>query len=227
MTIHPANFEAVDSCADRRSDERMVTMYRAARIVTVQGHEQLGIVRNVSSGGLMIETHATIAIGDRLWIEPRGCQSIWGSVRWSDAPRHGIAFDTPIPFESLLTLAGPEVPNQVARAPRITVDLDARLCVAGRWHLVQLCDLSQSGAKLASDLILPDGGPVQLSIEGLRNADAFVRWQRKGRIGLLFAEPISINRLSAWIAVTMPQTGTDDDRRDDESGAAEQAADSC
>jgi hypothetical protein len=227
MTVQPANFDPVESRADRRGDERLVTIYRAARIVTAQGHEQLGIVRNVSSGGLMIETHANIAVGDRLWIEPRGCQSIWGSVRWSDAPRHGVAFDTEIQFESLLALAGEDTPNQVARSPRINVDLDARLCVAASWHRVHLCDLSQSGAKLASTLILPDGEPVLLSIDGLRTIDAFVRWQRKDRIGLLFAEPISISILSAWISATMPQTGTDEDAHDGDAGGQEQSAGPC
>ena len=221
MHIQPASFDALEPFADRRRDERWVTTFRAARIVNRQGQEQLGIVRNVSSGGMMIETHAKIAVGDRLWIEPRGCQPIWGSVRWSEAQRHGIAFDAQMQFESLLALTETETHSQVTRAPRVSVNLPARLCVAGSWYQVRLCDLSQSGAKLVTNLVLSDSEPVLLSIMGLRNVDAFVRWQREDRIGLLFAEPISITVLSAWIAATEPQTGVADDQRDrDAAGRA-------
>ena len=192
----------------------MATTYRAARLTTIWGQQQLGIVRNVSSGGLMIETHAEIAVGDRLWIEPRACRSMWGRVCWSDSPRHGIVFDTPIPLESLLTLAQAEPQDQVARAPRITLDLEAQLGIASARHTVRLCDLSQSGAKFASTLQLTQGEPVTLTIDGLRSVDGYVRWQRDDRIGLLFAEPISIRSLSLWIAATKPPAGPHELTRD-------------
>jgi len=214
VTFHSTDFHTVLPHDDRRDGERMATTYRAARLTTIWGQQQLGIVRNVSSGGLMIETHAEIAVGDRLWIEPRACRSMWGRVRWSEGPRHGMAFDAPIPLESLLTLAQAEPQDQVARAPRITLDLKAQLRIASAWHVVRLCDLSQSGAKFASALRLTQGEPVTLNIDGLRSVDGYVRWQRDDRIGLLFAEPISIRSLSLWIAATKPPAGPHELSRD-------------
>jgi len=207
MTIHQSDFDSVGSevtFVERRREERLVTTYRAARIVTARGQEQLGIIRNVSIGGVMIETHADIAVGDRIWIEPRACQPVWGAVVWSEVLRHGVVFDQALPDASLLTLTTPESPNQVVRAPRITVDMPARLYVAGTWRTVRLCDVSQGGAKVDCAALLAEAEPAVLAIPGLGDVQAFVRWQGKGRVGLLFAEPLSIGMLSAWITARVP-----------------------
>jgi len=205
MTAHVTHFESQVSLMERRRDVRLVTTYRAARIVTEQGQQQLGIIRNISVGGVMIETHAVVVLGERIWIEPRGCEAVWGTIVWSDRLRHGVAFDSELPGESLLELTIPEAPNQVVRAPRIAVDTAARLCVAGIWRTVRICDLSQGGAKLDCAAVLAEADPAVLCVPGLGNIEAFVRWQRKGKVGLLFAEPLSVGTLSAWLVLRGPR----------------------
>lgn len=204
MPARDALFHTKLSFVERRRDDRFVTTYRAARIITARGQEQLGIVRNVSGGGVMIETHAGVAVGDRIWLEPRACQPVWGTVVWSEKLRHGVAFDQELPGASLLTISTADAPDQVARAPRVTIDMEARLFAAGIWRTVQLCDLSQGGAKIDCPVILAEAQPAVLAINGLGDVQAFVRWQRDGKLGLLFAEPLSIGMLSAWIATQGP-----------------------
>jgi len=205
VTTKTALYETQISLVERRGEERQVTTYRVARIITALGQEQLGIVRNVSVGGVMIETHAGVALGDRLWIEPTGSEPIWGAVVWSDQLRHGVAFDTPLPDDCLDALTAPVARRHIARPPRIAVDIDARLSVAGTGRTVRVCDVSQGGAKLECAAPLAEAEPAVLSMEGLGNIEGFVRWQHQGKVGLMFAEALAIGTLSAWLATKAPK----------------------
>jgi len=209
MATHAERTEPADlSIFDRRREERFVTTYRVARILTEQGCEQLCIIRNVSSSGLAIETRGALAIGERLFIEPRACRPMSGSVRWSDGHNHGITFDVALSPGRLGILTASDTPHHHSRAPRITVNRDAMLLVAGHWQKIHLWDISQGGAKLECASSLAPGDPVLLSITGLAKASAFVRWQRDKNVGLIFAAPFSIEDLSAWIETTLRERGT-------------------
>jgi len=205
VTAKAALFETRISLVERRGEERQVTTYRVARIITALGQEQLGIIRNASAGGVMIETHAGVVLGDRLWIEPTGSEPIWGAVVWSEELRHGVAFDMPLPDNCLQALIAPIARRHIARPPRIAVDVAARLHVHGVAHDVQVCDMSQGGAKLDCTLHLGEAGPALLSVDGLGTIEGFVRWQHKGKVGLMFAETLAIGMLSAWLATKAPE----------------------
>jgi len=222
VTAKPALFPTSVSLVERRDGDRQVATYRAARIVLPRGQEQLGIIRNASAGGVMIETHAFLAVGDCLSIEPRGCAPIRGKVVWSDKLRHGIAFECRLAPESLLKVTTADARGPMARAPRVAVAMEARLRVAGTWTTVHLCDLSQGGAKIEYPTALAQAEPVALGIDGLGTMPAFIRWQREGKAGLLFAEPLSITALSAWIAgLTLDHAANDSGRPDDLLGPIE------
>lgn len=53
-------------------------------------------VRNLSPGGMMAEIGTPFVPGERVNVELRGVGAVTGEVRWREAGRIGIAFDTPI-----------------------------------------------------------------------------------------------------------------------------------
>lgn len=53
-------------------------------------------VRNLSSGGLMAESDAKVAIDDRITVELRNVGQVEGKVVWVRAPRFGVTFETTI-----------------------------------------------------------------------------------------------------------------------------------
>ena len=204
MTAHNALFQTSVSLFERRDGDRQLTISRAARITSLQGQEQLGIIRNVSVGGAMIEAHTVAAIGDRLFIEARGCERMSGRVVWSNALRHGVAFDHPLGEKSLGKFAATGAGVQLDRAPRFNLDMEARLRVARTWHDVRLCDLSQGGAKIDCPAVPTEDEPVVLRIADLGFMPAFIRWRRDDKVGLLFAKPLPFTMLSAWLADLSP-----------------------
>lgn len=66
--------------------------------VTMPGerNEQTVRVRNLSAGGLMIETDRAMAVGAVLILGLRGIGEVTGRVAWCAEGRVGIALDSPI-----------------------------------------------------------------------------------------------------------------------------------
>lgn len=70
-------------------------------------------VRNLSAGGMMIETGENLAPGTEVTAQVRGIGVIEGRVAWAGPRRCGIAFATPVDPELArkpVTGAGAEVP---------------------------------------------------------------------------------------------------------------------
>lgn len=53
-------------------------------------------VRNLSVGGMMIETRDGLVAGDPIVAELRGIGRVSGTVAWASGHRAGIRFDTPV-----------------------------------------------------------------------------------------------------------------------------------
>jgi hypothetical protein len=182
----------------RRKDERYVTLYRAACIITDCGHEQLGLIRNISCGGLMLETHAVLFEGQRLRIEAKRNCSFVGTVIWAQPNIVGVEFDEPLDVVRFLSVNdGPGSPQQ-ARAPRLHTKCAARLRTETGWQSVRLRDLSQGGAKVEVESCLPLGEKVELQVHDLPPVIGHVRWARDNQLGLAFSSAIPFADLSRW-----------------------------
>ena len=53
-------------------------------------------VRNLSAGGLMAESAAAVAAGDRITVELRNIGEVGGRVAWVGDGRFGVSFDSPV-----------------------------------------------------------------------------------------------------------------------------------
>ncbi|HSX54870.1 MAG TPA: PilZ domain-containing protein [Sphingomonas sp.] len=189
--------------SDQRSGERFTTLFRVARVVTEGGSQHLCLIRNIGAGGLMLETYTPFGIGTAVRVEPKGCEPVSGRICWVKDKNAGVAFDTQIDVSVYLSLNQPPGMQETPRGPRIVVSRRARLRVGVMWHLVELLDLSQKGAKVRSDLPMEMDAGVELLIERLDALPGRVRWMKEDRIGIEFSSAIPLADLAEW-AGTLP-----------------------
>ncbi|MFL9840035.1 PilZ domain-containing protein [Sphingomonas sp. ST-64] len=189
---------------DRRADERFTTLFQVARVLTEQGDQHLCLIRNIGSGGMMLEAYVALEPGTHVRIEPKVCDPLSGVVRWSEDRLVGIAFDAPIDVETYLRVHCVRSPDHLPRAPRISIVSRCRVRIGSIWHLVPLIDLSQGGAKIETDLPVEIGEAVEIDIEGLGTEHAHVRWVHGERVGMTFARQLRIAEVAQWIAANRP-----------------------
>lgn len=182
---------------ERRSDAReQLAVYRVATL-RWGNVEALCLIRNISSGGLMGRLHAELMPGQAVTIEIRSGAQIPGRVAWSHDSLVGIAFDTPISVLDVLHAPVSGEPGLVQRMPRVRISCPVSLQLEGGRHQVTLVDVSQGGAKLATEL-LREGESVTAAIQGLDPHRAVVRWAHDGYAGIRFAAPIGFEILAQW-----------------------------
>jgi len=77
-------------------------------------------VRNISAGGVLVETPRPFARGERVSIELRGIGYVEGVIAWSAAGRFGIAFDRDID-PKLARKPLPSGPRAVPMGPTVVL----------------------------------------------------------------------------------------------------------
>jgi len=80
--------------------------------VLVRGDDiHVGLVRNISTNGAMLDCACNIRPGDAIVVEIEGYMPIEARVAWSISPRYGLSFSTPLvemgsPFYAILPFRG-------------------------------------------------------------------------------------------------------------------------
>ena len=175
--------------------QRLTTLLMVGRLIDPSG-DHLCRVRNLSTGGMMVETAASLAIGMPVRVELRNLNQVDGKVVWTRDERAGIQFDTVQEVDALLH--APEDTHQRPRSPRLTAACSVLLWHLGRTTAPELRDLSQSGCRLGMTHALPDGAEVRITIPGLPPRHASQRWTGEGGAGFAFHTMLSFNELSGW-----------------------------
>lgn len=185
---------------DRRLGVRVRTVFQTARVVTEDQSQFLGLLRNISPCGMMIETFVPIRTGAQILIEPKMFDPVRATVRWSDGRRVGVELHQPVQLDAYLSSRATLAAAHRPRGPRVSTDLRARLRVGVIWHLVRLLDISQGGAKVATDLSVSLGEEVELDLEGVAPFVGHVCWVRGARIGITFVQPVQLATIAQWVA---------------------------
>lgn len=183
---------------------RAVTTLLVGRVVQDDGVDDLCRVRNLSAGGMMLETQRGLRVGHEITLELRSGGVLSGRVVWTKPGRAGIQFPLEVEVERVLSasLRHPATPGgPTPRAPRFETCCTAWLRVARTPLRVKLLNLSQGGAGLAlpDEQLLGSGG-VTLSIPGLTPRRCTVRWQEGLEAGLGFFDFLTFAELSDWLA---------------------------
>lgn len=180
-------------------EPRHLTILLVARLVT-QGGDALARVRNISTGGMMLECSMALTAGEAVRIELRSARTVEGQVAWASPPHAGIAFDTPVDIVQLLHRVLPDERSPlVARAPRLATCCTMQVCHAGRSRHAALLDLSQGGGRAQGLGGAVVGDQIGVGIPGLPARKAVVRWAREDDIGFVFLDPIPFAELDRWL----------------------------
>ena len=195
-------------------DQRTVTLFMVGKLLVDGRGEGLCRVRNLSVGGLMLETCMPLALGERVSVELRGTGLLSGAIVWAREGRAGVAFHLPVIVEDLVRTA-PHLGSRLLkvcqpRGPRVTVDCPIEVQLEGERVDARLTDISQGGAKLALPLAAQRDERLILMIPGLPLKLAIVRWVRD-EVGVAFAEPLPFELLSEWLMVRAAGEYRDDE----------------
>lgn len=179
-------------------EQRHVTILLVARLVG-EGGDDLCRIRNISAGGMMVETGAPLRVDQRVRIELRNLQTVEGRVAWAAARRAGLQLDTPVGVELIETRGTRRRGALQPRAPRFSAECPVTVRAGGHVLPAVLLDLSPSGGKLRLDGSFAPGDLVTLAIPGLPARRAAVRWQHDGQVGVAFLDVIVFVDLDRWL----------------------------
>jgi len=195
----PPGFERVAPEGFVERSARLVTILLVARLVTPSG-DALARIRNLSSGGLMLETSVALAPGDPVRIELRNLQSIAGHIAWAKNARAGIQFDEPVNVADLLHPAPARGRNaRVARAPRLSTCCPVQVQHEGKPCRAMLLDLSQKGGQLRTARAMAVGDRITVTIPSMAPQRAVIRWTRDDIVGLVFLDTVPFAELDRWL----------------------------
>lgn len=175
--------------------KRLVSLYRVGAL-TVKGHRELCVVRNVSEGGLMMTTFSKIAPGTPLKVEFKQGEAVEGMIVWTNDNAAGMKFDKSVDVAKIL--ANPSS-NFRPRLPRIDIECDMTVREGAVAHDVRALDISQGGVCVETDRGLTLGADVVVRIEGLAPEAGVVRWRDGNCYGIAFNRLLSVPALANWL----------------------------
>ncbi len=188
---------------DRRMAERTYTVFRVARLILPDG-DQLGIVRNLSEHGIMLELHAETKVGNSVTLDLGEGHRLQGEVRWRNGAMIGLNFVEPIDVARVLDkkMADHEsVDGKVPRLPRIKTDSPAEITHATRRTKARLVNISIGGACVETHAAIAPLDQIALTIPSLPTKLGTVRWRRGTLAGIVFDRPMSVQALMEWLAM--------------------------
>nr|WP_239024489.1 PilZ domain-containing protein [Sphingomonas corticis] len=182
---------------ENRAATRTITLHRASAIEAARGRG-LGIIRNLSTQGAMVETIVPLAVDDALDLVVATGVRIPARVRWVRDGRAGLEFERKTPLSHVLDRSGGGEAELRRRMPRLTIAQPVAITDAsGTWQGTTI-DISTHGLRLACDDPLALGR-VRLDLPGLPPIGARVLRRQRTHYGCLFDRPFGMADVTAWL----------------------------
>jgi hypothetical protein len=181
--------------AERRSDERHLTLFRVGSIL-IDSRRELCLVKNISAGGALIRAYCRLQPDLELQIELKEQQPIPGRVNWVKGTDAGITFNEPVDVVELLKSNG-DGPRP--RMPRVEVRCVVFVREGATTNRATLLNISQGGLSVYSDNGLTVGSDVTVSLPGLAPQAAVIRWSEGSRYGISFNTVLPLAGLTEWL----------------------------
>jgi hypothetical protein len=182
---------------ERRSDERIESTLRVAKLTTRDGYQQLIKVKNMSAGGLMAIVVRPPDVEASVDIE-LSSQKIPASVVWTRGDMVGFKFDDHIDLGELLA-GRKQRAGFRQRPPRLDMRCKASVRVGKVYYQVEVHDISLGGMKVEPIEEYCVGKKVIVVIESFGPVKGEVRWYRDRRAGIVFDKPLDFDQLSEWV----------------------------
>ncbi len=186
--------------AERRQFVRNLRVMRVARVAAPDlDAEGLGMVRDVSPGGMMIDAHFDLEIGQAVSIALVDDQELTGTVAWKEGRMIGVSFAEEVPVEQILAKPSSQPDGKRARLPRFSVHKPVMLKLDAISYDAMLHDVSQRGGKLKCDEKLRVHNNLLLRAEGHRPVGATIKWRAGEMLGVEFHRLLAIAELEHWL----------------------------
>jgi|GEM_PF-448422 len=179
--------------------ERTVTLLMLGRL-RYGDIDTICRIRNVSSGGMRIDTGTPLHKGDKVAVEARSGICVEGYIAWTSQLAAGVAFSKAVDHRALIVPpTDPSGTRVVARSPRFRASATARLDIGARALRLRLVDISLGGCRVASEKSLPREIEGFLAIPGLPPLACASRWTNGDGAGLIFPTRIQFADFACWL----------------------------
>jgi hypothetical protein len=187
--------------SDRREHARSIKVMRVARLKDVQMHaECLGMVRDVSSGGMMIDALFPLEVGHKISVALLDDQELNGEIVWRDGRTVGVKFIKEISVEEILAKPAIRIDGQRSRFPRFQACQPLRVTYNNHDYDAVLSNISQRGAKLLCDAAPKMNSNIIIRTDSKQSVAATVKWCSRRIVGVEFHRLLSLAELAEWIA---------------------------
>lgn len=190
--------EEVPEQDQRRQEPRLLTLLRVGAII-VDGRRELCLIRNISALGLMLHVYSRLEEGMLVEVEMKTGQQLAGHVKWVQESSAGVQFTQPIDVMAMLASQLVAQSELKPRMPRVEVRCPATLRMGGHSYRVQTRDISQGGAGITLDTVLPPDAGIVLSMEGFHSLQGTMRWCDGEFAGVTFNSVIPWPQLVRWL----------------------------
>jgi hypothetical protein len=178
-----------------RGDRHLTVLIHAA--VRQGPRDGLCRIRNLSEGGIAIETSVALTIGAPAIVTLRSGRDIACDVRWVAGSHVGMTCGEDVVHA--VKDVGPGAPSAPA-LPRFSRAIPVEIVANGRAHRCLLDSVSTTDALLTGAPSLDAGRPLTLNIRGLGPIAGAVRISDEDHLFLRFSAPIAFRRMDAWLA---------------------------
>jgi hypothetical protein len=180
---------------ERRKGERHVSLLRVGALL-IGGRRELCLIRNISSGGMMIRPYSPIEPETRVSVELKQGDMVSGVAQWAEGGLVGVTFDESIDVVALLSGTG-DGPRP--RMPRIELECTALLRHDGDVVRVRAVNVSQGGICVNAPTDLEIGAHVVVSLTGLHAAAGVVKWRDGDDYGIGFNRVFPVDELMRFL----------------------------
>ena len=186
---------------ERRAHVRSVKVMRVARLKDIRVNaESLGLVRDISPGGMMIEALVPLEVGQSISIALLDDQELTGEVIWCEGTTVGVQFASEISVDDILAKPALQKDGQRTRLPRFKTCKPIIMNCEDKAFEGVLANISQRGAKILSDAKPRMNSNLVIRLNALCSVAATVKWRTPSIIGVEFHRTLPMAELAQWIA---------------------------
>lgn len=186
----------VGDLPDQREARRVALLLKVGKLVCEDG-EFLCILRDASNGGVKARVFHALPEGQAFSLELSNGEAYPVELVWQRDDHAGFRF-----VEQKADVVGlvDEISPFPKRGIRVRLEVPVNVRGGENERAGVLLDLSQHGARIEIDPILAIGEQVTLTVRGLPELVARVRWRRRVAHGVIFQRGFRLDELAALAA---------------------------
>ena len=170
-----------------------------------QQAEGLGMVRDVSSGGMKIDAYLPLEIGQTVSIALLDDHELTGTIVWKEGQSVGVKFAQETPVDQILAKPTVKSDGRRTRLPRFAIDRVVTVEHGASKLPATICDISQRGVKMIYSAKIPVHSNIIIRSAERRSVMATVKWRGGDYLGAEFHRLMSIEELVTWIGGDQPE----------------------